>query len=235
VALQKASFALFQAHAWRWAGLHAPPPEWTLGADALFPCYERGLISRLRLQADAVYRFAPLRRLIAEEPVSELVFVVHRVRAPSATALRTLLPFPHSVRATVVHTRGEDGEQDALCAALLSAPVLASVTELMLNGIHRPGLVGWLAKGPFLGEVRTLELARNGLGCPGVCDLVQNPRLAGVERLALALNRIGNAGALALVRSPHLRNVVELNLSGNWFGAEARTALEARFGAGLIV
>jgi len=234
VALHRASFELFRAHAWQWADLPAPPPGWNPGAQALFPCYERGLISRLRLESDSVCRFAPLRRLIAEEPVSELVFVVGRGLAQSATAMRTLLPFPHPVRATVVRTRGEDGAQDALCAALLSAPVMSSVTELLLNSVHRPGLVGWLAKTPFLGELRTLELSRNGLGCAAVCDLVQGPWLAGVGRLVLALNRIGNAGALVLARSPHLRNVAEIDLRGNWFSDEARSALAERFGAGLL-
>jgi hypothetical protein len=201
----------------------------------LFQCFERGLISRLRLKSDATCRFIALRRLIAAEPVTDVVIEVGDVLARSATAFRTLLPFPWPVRVTVAYPGGGGGERDAFCAALLSAPVMSSATELTLNGLRRPGLVGWLAKTPFLGAVRHLDLGRNDFGCPAACDLAHNPWLAGIERLGLAQNRIGNAGARALARSPHLRGVTEIDLTGNWFGAEARSALAERFGDGLIV
>ena len=176
-----------------------------------------------------------LRRLIAAEPVTEVVVEVGHVWPYSAIAFRTLPPFPRPVRVTVLRHAGDFGPQDAFFAALLSAPIMAGATELTLNGVYRPGLVTWLAKSPFLGEVRALELARNWFGCPAACDLAQNPRLAGVTRLSLALNRIGDAGARALARSPHLRDVEEIDLSGNLFGDEARAALRARFGAALVV
>ncbi len=127
--------------------------------------------------------------------------------------------------------------QDAFLAALLSAPVMASASEVTLAGLS-PGragtpLVPWLARSPFLRKLRGLNLSRNGFGDPEACDLAQNPRLAQVERLSLAHNRIGNAGALALAQSPHLRNVVCIDLASNRIGGDGLATLAARFGSGL--
>lgn len=226
--------ALFAAHAWRWAGLDEPPFAWGADAPALAKQFDRGFLTRLQLSTAGLARLAPLRLLFFGEPVAELVIEVGRVPPYTSVEARTLPPFPRPVRVTVVRNRVR-GDQDAFFAALLSAPVMACATELSLNGVYRPGLVTWLTKSPFLGAVRSLELARNWFGCPAACDLAQNPRLAGVSRLSLALNRIGDAGARVLARSPHLRNVEELDLSGNLFGDAARDALRARFGAALVV
>ncbi len=98
---QDEATALFLAHAWRWAELDAPPPRWH-AALPLAACFDRGLMSRLRLDSDSLPLFAELRLLFASEPVSEVVFDVGVVPADAAPAVRTLLPFPRTVRTTVV-------------------------------------------------------------------------------------------------------------------------------------
>ena len=96
------------------------------------------------------------------------MFDVGRVGPRAFAAVRTLLPFPHPVRITVTRGWSNDlGAQDAFVASLLSSPVMASAAELVLDGVFRVGLPGWLAKSPFLGDVRSLRLSRNGLTCAG--------------------------------------------------------------------
>jgi hypothetical protein len=179
----------------------------------LFPCFERGLLTRLRLHTADLTRLAPLRSLFAAEPVAEVVFEVGPVGRFEPTAVRTLPPFPHPVRVSVVRHRTNDaGAQDAFLASLLSSPVLASATALTLDGVvsgrTAAPLVGWLAKSPFLGGVRSLNLARNRVTCADARDL----------------GRVGS-----------LRGVTHLDLTGNVIGAGGRAALAARFGEGVVV
>jgi hypothetical protein len=159
----------------------------------------------LRLEAGVTCRFISLRRLIAAEPVREIFVDAGYAWRGSAVAFRTLPPFPRPVRVTVGSTSVAN---DAFLAALLSAPVFASATELVLDGIRRPALVNWLAKSPFLGAVRSLSLARNSFEC---------------------------ADAVALARLSNLRNVRHLNVTDNRIGDAGRAALAARFGEGLVV
>ena len=157
---------MFAAHAWRWAGLDDAPRQWKQAAESLFPCFARGLMTRLLLKANALMPLATLRLLFVDEPVVEVVFDVGRVQASDSVAVRTLLPFPHAIRVTVVRQWSDSpGTQDAFVASLLSSPVMTSATELTLDAVSRSGLPGWLAKSPFLGNVWALGLARNGLTC----------------------------------------------------------------------
>ena len=204
--------ALFAAQAWAWAGLDTPPLGWAPAAELLFPCFDRGLLSNLRLNAAVLPALAELRRLFAVEPVTEVRFDVTHVPPGAATAARTLLPFPRPVRVTVVRAGSDRGEQDAFLAALLSSPVMASATELTLDGLH-PGragsrLVCWLTESSFLYNVRSLRLSQNGLTCPA---------------------------ARALSGAPGLRRVAHLDVTNNRIGDAGRAALTARFGDGLVV
>ncbi|VTR91528.1 Uncharacterized protein OS=Nitrospina gracilis (strain 3/211) GN=NITGR_780005 PE=4 SV=1: LRR_6: LRR_6: LRR_6 [Gemmata massiliana] len=230
---------LFTAYAWQWTGLSAAPDKWTLGAATAIPSFERGFVTQLRLHSQSLAGVIPLRQLFVCEPITEVLFEVGVARPERATAARTLLPFPRPVAVKVTRLWSPNrASQDAFFAALLSAPVMASASEVTLAGLS-PGrtgtpLVPWLSQSPFLSGIRVLNLSHNGFGDPEVCDLAQNPRLARVERLSLAHNRISNTGAIALARSPHLRNVTRIDLTSNRIGGDGLAALAARFGNGLV-
>jgi hypothetical protein len=171
----------------------------------LFACFDRGILTRLRLDAGTICALAPLRRLFVSEPVSEVLIGAGGSSRASAVAFRTLLPFPWPVRVAI-----ERGiwTNDALLSALVSCPLLSSATELSLRGYsYRGEVVTWLAKAPFLGAVRSLNLAQNGLT---------------------------DAHAGELARVANLRNVRHLDVSGNRIGEAGKSALRARFGEGLV-
>lgn len=171
------------------------------------------MLTRLRLDSGLLVGFAELRRLFVVEPVAEVVFDVGFVPPAAAQGARTLLPFSQPVRVTVQRQWSDArAAQDAFLAALLSSPVLASATELTLDGLH-PGrtgapLVAWLADSPFLGNVRSLRLARNGFTCAEACDLA---RVASLPRAA------------------------HLDATANNLRDPGHTALRKRFGEGLVV
>ncbi len=229
---------MFTAYAWQWAGLSAPPDAWKWGAAVAIPSFERGFVTQLRLNSQSLAGVVPLRQLFVCEPITEVLFEVGAARPERAVNARTLLPFSRPIAVKVTRLWSPNrASQDAFLAALLSAPVMASASEVTLAGLS-PGragtpLVPWLARSPFLRKLRGLNLSHNGFGDPEACDLAQNPRLAQVERLSLAHNRIGNAGAQALAQSPHLRNVTRIDLTSNRIGGDGLAALAARFGSGL--
>lgn len=172
------------------------------------------MLTRLSIDSALLPTYAALRRLLRAEPVAEVTFVAGQVGPRAAVAVRTLLPFPRPIRATA--TRGlvpHDGPQTAFLAALFSAPVMASATELVLTGVNSGWatvpLVSWLAKSPFLGDVQSLSLANNRLTCAGACHLA---------------------------RVPNLRNVRHLDVTNNpLLAEEGKAALAERFGEGLVI
>ena len=89
----------------------------------------------------------------------------------------------------------------AYVGALLSSPVMASATELTLNGVNAGWtavpLVSWLAKSPFLNDVRSLNLANNRLTDADARALVRVPKLRKLRHIDVTKNLIGEAGAEA--------------------------------------
>lgn len=172
------------------------------------------MLTRLNLDSALLPALAPLRRLLRSEPVSEVAFVAGFAGPRAAVAVRTLLPFAQPVRVAVRRVWApHGGPQAAFLSALLSAPVLASATALDLNGVNAGGanvpLASWLAGSPFLGGVRSLNLAGN---------------------------RLTDADARALARAPNLRGVCRVDVTNNGLiGDAGKIALAKRFGAGLVV
>ena len=202
---------MFEAHAWRWAGLSAPPPAWRVDAKPLFEQFERGILTRLRLNTDSLARFLALQQLLVTEPVGELTFEVGAVGQFETIAVRKL-SFPRPVRVSVSRQFRRGGAQAAFLASLLSSPVMASATALTLNGVNSDRtaapVVDWLAKSPFLSAVRSLSLTGNRFTCAEACGLA---RLAG------------------------LRNVTHLDVTHNLIGEIGQSVLAKRFGEGLVV
>lgn len=200
---QAESHAIFLAHGWRWAGLDTQPRDWNRTATALFPCFERGLMVRLRLNTIDLARAAELRRLLAGEPIVDVAFEGARAELFSPVAIRTLVPYRHSIHLSV-----SPGVPDAFLASLLSSPVMASASKLVLDGVNSSGLSGWLAKSPFLRRLRSLSLKGN---------------------------RFTDAEARELACAANLERLAQLDLSGNVIGEIGRAALAARYGSALVL
>jgi uncharacterized protein (TIGR02996 family) len=150
------------------------------------------------------------------------------------------------------------GVDDSVCEAIADSPHLARLTELHLNG-NRIGEcgVGALARSPLLRNLSSLILGGNPFGLSGVRSLADSPHLANLKELglwhcgmgaegaeALAASRnltnlrtlnlnhnpIGDRGVFALLRSRHLAGLQSLKVDTRDLGAEAKQALNERFG-----
>jgi len=150
------------------------------------------------------------------------------------------------------------GVDDAVCEALAASPHLARLTRLYLNG-NRIGDRGVraLARSPHLSNLNALILGANPFRLDAVRTLADSPHLVnlrelglfhcdmgpeGAEALAAARhltnlhtlnvihNRIGDRGALALTRSRSLTGLKVLRVDTHTLGAEAKQALNERFG-----
>jgi uncharacterized protein (TIGR02996 family) len=150
------------------------------------------------------------------------------------------------------------GVDDAVSEAIAASPHLAGLTRLYLNG-NRIGDRGAraLARSPHLRNLNALILGANPFGLEAVRTLADSPHLAnlrelglwhcdigpeGAEALAAARhltnlhtlnvihNRIGDPGVLALIRSRFLAGLKVLRVDTHTLGAEAKQALNERFG-----
>ncbi|QJW95599.1 leucine-rich repeat domain-containing protein [Frigoriglobus tundricola] len=179
-----------------------PPSEWPWSAALVLPNFERGFVTRLRIIAGALGNMVPVRRLIAGEPVSDVLFEIGETSPARAAEARRLLPFPHPVSVKLVRQQGTVGQQDAFVAALLSSPLMASASALALDALnhtyHRSALVAWLTRSPFLPNVRSLSLRQNAFTCLEAHVLARSARLRNVRQLDVTDNRIEGPGAAAL-------------------------------------
>lgn len=178
--------------------MHGAPCWWHAEAiRTLFGCYERGFLTRLQLSAADVVPLFRLRRLLASEPLLNVTFTTGRVGELELKAVRHLLPLAYYFNLTI--SPGVAGE---FLASLLSSPVMTTATTLRLDGVNygrtAAVLVGWLAKSPFLGEVRNLNLARNRFDCADARQLASLPNLPNVQYLNVTENLIGTDGLAAL-------------------------------------
>ncbi len=145
----------------------------------------------------------PVRRLIAGEPVTDVLVEVGAASPERAAEARRLLPFPHPVSVKIVRQPGATGPQDAFVAALLSSPLVASASALALDALSptrpRSALVAWVTGSPFLRNVRSLSLRQNGLTCLEAHVLARSEHLWNVQHLDVTNNRIEDPGAAALI------------------------------------
>jgi uncharacterized protein (TIGR02996 family) len=225
-------------------------PARTLLADAgrLAACEEWVWVEQVRVEQsagvlDEVLASPLLRRVgrlaLPDNPIGPLAQALDR-----APALETL---------SGLNLYRCDPAADGV-AVLAGIARLGQLATLNLNGnreedVNRLGSAGVraLAESPYLGRLRSLSLAENGLAAEDLLSLVA-PWLSGLQRLnlrsnrlhdrgaeilpavrpvpalthlALADNGIGSEGARALAFSPLLENLVWLNLHGNRLGGES--------------
>ncbi len=166
--------------------------------------------------------------------------------------VRALAESPHLTRLTHLYLPLGETAPDSY-AVLATAPNLASLRELSLNGYvgveglahlarsqYLTGLLSLQLQGTSLGDagmqvlagapwrsMQKLDLSRNGLGDGGMRALAEWPGLASVEVLKLLHNSIGPEGLAALVASPHLGRLGKIDLSNNPIGREGVTAIVA--------
>jgi uncharacterized protein (TIGR02996 family) len=103
-----------------------------------------------------------------------------------------------------------------LIAECLEAPHFAGLEELRLRHLAMTTAgVETLARAPFLGNLRVLDLCNNRLGTDGLALLLANPALRKLEELVLQRCDLTSASAQALAAWDGLRTVRKLNLLDN--------------------
>ena len=187
--------------------------------------FRRGFIEQLTAPASALLGSDDFGRLMAEEPVRELVLLAVR----DAT-IEELARSPLFRRLTALICRGELSTVGA--GALAASPQLAQLSLLDLAGT-RIGAGGCAA---LAGAERLAPavLALNGTdaGDDGAIALSRGPALRRCRRLLLARNHIRDRGGTALANSTVLNRLQHLALGGNdGLDPTTRHALRARWGA----
>jgi uncharacterized protein (TIGR02996 family) len=145
---------------------------------------------------------------------------------------------------------------------LLEGPVGKTLRVLELHQPLTFGASATLLAAAAPPDLAGLTLFEDHLHDEHVRELAASPRLSGLVRLDLSLNKISDDGARAIIESPHLQSLEELRLSYNEISDQcalrfadpatlpklkrlelrvvskfprARAALEARFGAELVI
>lgn len=116
---------------------------------------------------------------------------------------------------------------------LANARSLAKLRALHLNDNRTIGCDGIrsLARSPFFGQLRTLDVSGNDVADAGLVSLIESPTLSRLNRLRLHANRIGDVGVAALAQSDLLGRMLKrsgrLDLRENDIGPIGATALAA--------
>jgi len=98
---------------------------------------------------------------------------------------------------------------------LAKAPFLGSLRQLNVNNnsFGSKGLHVLLEQKPA--ALHTLQIVHNGLDDKGVAKLAKSPASGTLLELNLAFNGLGDHAAQALAKAKHLRNLVVLDLASN--------------------
>lgn len=115
--------------------------------------------------------------------------------------------------------------------ALLRSEHLRNLTDLDVSG----NLAGWPADVAIRPTLRTLDLARCGLGDEDVRALTAAGPAPALTGISLAYNTIGSAGAKTLACWSALPRLQELNLHDNVIGDDGLAELAASRAAQLLV
>lgn len=218
---------LLEAHAESWLA-----PLRKLGAMGISArCFRRGLIERVRMEADRflancgpLCAAAPALYGVELRHVGPVMDSLASLRLPgqigcldmSSNRLR-----PEHI--TPLKKTPWAGQIDELRLAFnelgdAGAMELASIpwTRLRLLAVGRNGM-GSRSAGAIaaLPDLRSLSMPLNPLGPEGAAHLAGSPPLGNLEDLDLAATEIQSRGALALARSSGLKSLKRLNLRAN--------------------
>lgn len=152
--------------------------------------FERGFVERINISAqtllenaEAVFRSAPIHRIGL---LGSARFIEELATCRYLSQVSEL--DVHADRCSLDVERGE------------------------LDGIGDHGLAA-LARGPYLGRLKKLNLRDAGATIRGIRLLAASPHLSSLEHLDLSNNDVRTAGLAALVESPHLSRVTALGLT----------------------
>jgi uncharacterized protein (TIGR02996 family) len=204
---------LLDAYAEEWLA-----PLRALGAEGVSRrCFERGLLERVRIQAE--------KFLETGAELCSISPALHRLELRSAKDfLGTFCdhPLPRQITSLDLSSnrlRGNDLQGFRVAAWT------AQIEELLLpiNQLNDQALED-LAKAPWP-QLRKLNLGSNKIGPLGVVDLAQSQLAKTLEVLVLSLNEVTDLGAQRLAQSPLLERLRELDLSSCKIGESGAEAL----------
>jgi uncharacterized protein (TIGR02996 family) len=180
-------------------------PLRALGAEGVSRrSFQRGLIERVRLSADAFIRHvAEICRLMPALYALELRGIKERL------AEVVQQPLPQQITALDL---GSNALERAEMVQLARSAWIGQVAELSLTfGQLNDNAAAGLASTTWP-VLKKLNLSANRLGPAGVAALAARPISKGLTHLSLALNKLGDQGLQALLASPLTANLQELDL-----------------------